>query len=145
MDISEMKDYYDLDTFDDKLAEKAAKKDKKKKKEQPQNEGSYLHSPIGTALTLLLADNDEEEDDVDEGQMAEEEEHEEEEEQEASSEDEASDAEDQDESKPDDEVPQGNTGHVIVNGIQDTYSRFIQMLTFQHGRVSNWQSLSWMH
>lgn len=40
-----MKDYYDLDTFDDKLAEKAAKKNKKKKnpkEEQPPSEGSYF-------------------------------------------------------------------------------------------------------
>ncbi|KAJ8653378.1 hypothetical protein O0I10_010924 [Lichtheimia ornata] len=97
MDIAEMKDYYDLDTFDDKLAEKAAKKNKKKKnpkEEQPPSE-----------------DNEEEEvedDDVNDDAMAEEEDHEEEE-KEASSEDEASDAEeeDQDESKPDDdEVPQ---------------------------------------
>lgn len=42
MDVAEMKDFYDLDTFDEKLAEKATKKDKKKKqKEEIQHEGSY--------------------------------------------------------------------------------------------------------
>ena len=48
MDIEEMKDFYDIDTFDDKLFEKAAKKNKKIQKAEFHVEGN---SPL-CALTM---------------------------------------------------------------------------------------------